>query len=152
MRAARWLLVLTLLAGAFAAATAWPRVREVETGRSSAYPNLVPRVYSARPAEVASEAEAAIESLQGWRLAGGGSGAGGHALQAEHRLVPFAPLSEEVRVTIRATAAGTQVIVRSRSRVGPWDFGQNARNIRNLLESLDGRLARSRKKVGESTP
>jgi uncharacterized protein (DUF1499 family) len=33
------------------------------------------------------------------------------------------------------------VSVRSRSRLGKWDFGQNARNIRELLAALDQELA-----------
>jgi uncharacterized protein (DUF1499 family) len=30
--------------------------------------------------------------------------------------------------------------VHSQSRLGGWDFGQNARNIRELLEALDAEL------------
>jgi uncharacterized protein (DUF1499 family) len=45
-------------------------------------------------------------------------------------------------VTVRVRGAGgrSTVSVRSRSRVGKWDFGQNARNIRELLTELDREL------------
>jgi len=32
------------------------------------------------------------------------------------------------------------VSVKSESRFGPWDFGQNARNIRTFLSRLDQQL------------
>jgi len=43
-------------------------------------------------------------------------------------------------VRIRREGGKTLVSVRSRSRWGPSDFGQNARNVRELLAALDGAL------------
>ena len=47
---------------------------------------------------------------------------------------------DDVTIRIRRKAGKTQLSVRSSSRVGKWDFGQNARNIRKLLAALDARL------------
>jgi uncharacterized protein (DUF1499 family) len=40
-------------------------------------------------------------------------------------------------VRIRRQSGRTRLNVRSRSRLGPLDFGQNARNIRELFALLD---------------
>jgi uncharacterized protein (DUF1499 family) len=55
----------------------------------------------------------------------------------ETRLFRF---EDEVTVKIQRQGGATTVSVRSRSRVGTWDFGQNARNIRELLDALDAAL------------
>ena len=151
MRALRWLFVLALVGSAIALSTAWPRVSEVETGASHEYANLAPRAFPQTPAEVSRAVESAVTALPGWSLRGSGSGSGGHAIQAEHRLLSFAPFREDIVVSVRPTGKGSRVSIRSRSRVGPWDLGQNARNIRQLLAELDRRLAPTRGKVGESS-
>jgi uncharacterized protein (DUF1499 family) len=51
-------------------------------------------------------------------------------------------LEHDVNVRIRREGSVTRVSVRSRSRSGPIDLGQNARNIQGLLGLLDTRLAR----------
>lgn len=134
---------LIILAGAGLAAgwalTAWPRINLVETGRTPEYPDLQPRLYSAPPAKVAEAVKACLGELPRWRLVGSGSGPGGTELSAIHttRLLRF---DDEVHVRLRAEGGGTRVSVRSRSKVGKYDFGQNARNIRELLQALDARL------------
>jgi uncharacterized protein (DUF1499 family) len=47
---------------------------------------------------------------------------------------------DDVTVTIRRKGGKTVVSVRSKSRIGEWDFGQNARNIRDLFQALDAEL------------
>jgi uncharacterized protein (DUF1499 family) len=134
----RFVLLLALLAGV-AAALAWPRLNDVETGRTPAYPDLQPRRYTADVAQVSQAARALLGSLPRWRLVGAGSGPGGAELQAVHqtRLWRF---EDDVTVRIQRRDGRTVVSVRSRSRVGQWDFGQNARNIRAFLEALDARV------------
>jgi uncharacterized protein (DUF1499 family) len=44
---------------------------------------------------------------------------------------------DDVNVRIRREGAKTKVSVRSKSRMGTMDFGQNARNVRELLAALD---------------
>jgi hypothetical protein len=84
---------------------------------------------------VAEAEKAAVSRLPRWTLKGAGKGPGGFALQAEHEN-PLG-LVEEVSVRVHREGGRTKVKVRSRSRTGKIDFGQNARNIRELLAALD---------------
>jgi len=45
-----------------------------------------------------------------------------------------------VTIRIRREGGSTRLSVRSRSRIGMWDFGQNARNIQEFLRELDQEL------------
>jgi len=129
-----------LLAGGLAAALAWPRINDVETGRTAAYPDLRIRHYPAGSKKVMSAVKDVIAKLPGWTFVGSGSGPGGTAVQVV-RALPVLPLKYDVTVRIQGEDGGARVSVRSRSRLGPWDFGQSARNIRELLAALDRELA-----------
>jgi len=135
-----WMWLVGLIAvAAVAAAVSWPRINVVETGRTPEYPDLVPRRYAATPEQVVEAVEGTLAELPRWSLQGQGSGPAGFALQAEHRTRLFRFVDD---VTIRVTpeGQGSHVSVRSASRLGQWDFGQNARNVRELLAALDARL------------
>jgi uncharacterized protein (DUF1499 family) len=132
-------LKLALVAGAVGIAAAyatWPRINDVETGRTPEYPDLQPRSYAAGEAQVAQAARKAIERLPRWRLVGSGSGTGGHSLQAVATTRVFR-FEDDVTVSIQRQGGRTRVTVRSKSRIGKADFGQNARNIRAFLAELD---------------
>ena len=133
------LLAGAVVAAVVAAVLAWPRLNVVETGRTPEYPDLVPRRYAAAPERVVAAVEAAVHALPRWTLKGAGSGAAGHALHAETRTRVFR-FVDDVTVRVSAAGDGSEVSVRSASRVGKWDFGQNARNVRELLAALDARL------------
>ena len=62
------------------------------------------------------------------------------------RLLGF---EDDVTVTVEAHGAGSLVNMRSRSRVGRGDFGQNARNIRELQSALESRLELARTATSE---
>ncbi len=135
----RKLLVVVLIALAVAAATAWPRINEVETGRTPEYADLQPHVYKASPAAVEEALRAAVAAIPRLEWKNSGRGPGGTAVQ----LVASTPLlkfQDDVTVHLKAEGGRTRVSVHSKSRVGQWDFGQNARNIRELLAELDRRL------------
>jgi uncharacterized protein (DUF1499 family) len=134
------LVAVIVVLGAAAASLAWPRVSDVETGRSPEYPDLQVREYRAGAAAVAGAAERAVASLPRWRLVGSGRGPAGTALQAEAG--SLLRLSYDVTVRITPGKGLTRVSVRSRSRLGSLDLGQNARNIRRLLEALDREVRR----------
>jgi uncharacterized protein (DUF1499 family) len=140
MKRALALVLLGLVAAGLGAAVAWPRINDVETGRTPEYPDLVRRQYEASPEAVAAAARKALGRMPRWSLTGSGQGVGGHALQAvrETRVFRF---KDDVTIQIDRKGARTEVSVRSRSRVGQWDFGQNARNIRELLAALDTELS-----------
>lgn len=137
-------LVVLIIIAAVAAALclAWPRLHQVETGRTPEYPDLQPRSYAAGGDRVASAVKAVVARLPRWRLVGAASGIKGTDVQAEHVMF-VAALKEDVTVQVRRKGARTEVSVLSRSASVPWDFGQNARNVRTLLDELDRELERA---------
>lgn len=133
----KWVFLLAALA-VLIAVLAWPRLNDVETGHTPDYPDLQPREYSLPEGTVASAAQAAIAVIPRWRLIGSGHGPGGSEVHAE--ALTRLGFRDDVTVRIRSEGARTRVTVRSRSRVGRWDFGQNARNIQAFLNEMDRRL------------
>ena len=135
----RRLFLVLILAGAVAAALAWPRLNDVETGRTPEYPDLQVRTYARDVASVVKAAQRVVERLPRWTFVGAGQGPGGAEVRAVHK-TPVFRFSDDVTVRIRAAGGRATVSVRSKARVGKWDFGQNARNIRELLGELDREL------------
>jgi hypothetical protein len=132
---------LAFVAGAILivlAVTHWPRLDRVETGRTPEYPDLPVRDYGASEATVDKAARAAIAALPRWTTIGGGKGPGGSEILAEAGTM--VGLKHDVTVRIRRQDGRTTVNVLSRSRALPWDFGQNARNIRAFLAELDRQM------------
>ena len=134
----RFLLIL-LLVGAAVAFLAWPRLNDVQTGRTPEYPDLQDRAYTATEQRVGEAVKTTLGRLPGWTLVGAGRGPGGMSVQAVHATLPG--FKDDVTIRIRREAGKTRVSVRSRSRVGKLDFGQNARNIREFLGALDHDLS-----------
>jgi len=135
------LILAVVLLAAVLAATAWPRLNTVETGRTPEYPDLQEREYRASERAVTEAVKRAIAGLSRWSLIGSGQGPGGSALQAVAATRVFR-FKDDVTIRIRRSGGATRVNVVSRSRVGKWDFGQNARNVRELLAALDTQLDR----------
>jgi uncharacterized protein (DUF1499 family) len=133
-------LLLVVAAAAAAAFLAWPRLNSVETGRTPEYPDLQPREYAASEQKVTEALKAAVARLPRFAFVGAGRGPGGSELQyvATTRVLRF---KDDVSVRVRREGGKTKVSVRSKSRVGTLDFGQNARNVRELLAALDRELA-----------
>jgi hypothetical protein len=131
--------VVALVAAAAVAATRWPRINVVETGRTPEYPDLREREYAAPEAAVGRAARAAVAALPGWTFVGAGEGRGGTSIQA--LATRPAPVKTEITITIRRQGAKTTVRVRARSTFGPWDFGQGARHIESFLAELDRQMA-----------
>ena len=134
----RTLLIIALVAAGFVAVTRWPRINQVETGRTPEYPHLREREYSASEAVVGRAAKAAVEALPGWTLVGAGAGRGGTAVQALATRAGF--LKTEMTIAIRRQGAKTVVRTLARSTFGPWDFGQGARHIEAFHAELATRL------------
>ncbi len=128
--------LIAVVAGIIWALTSWPRLREVETGRTPEYPDLRVRDYTSAESVVAKAAKTAVERLPRWSPGALGSGPGGTEIQAVASAA-FWPVKSDVTIRIRRDGGKTRVSVRSRSRMGPLDFGQNARNIRDFLAELD---------------
>ena len=139
MSPGRAILLVAVIAAAGVAATRWPRINEVETGRTPEYPDLREREFSAPEAVVSRAAKAAIASLPGWSLVGAGQGPGGTAIQALATKTDLA--KTEMTIGIRRQGSKTLLRVKARSTYGPWDFGQGARHIHDFLDALDREMA-----------
>ncbi len=133
------LLLLLVVAGAVAAFLAWPRLSMVETGRTPEYPDLQPREYAANEQKVTEALKAAVAKLPRFAFVGAGRGPGGSEVHYVAS-TPVLRFKDDVNVRIRREGGKTKVTVRSKSRMGTMDFGQNARNVRELLAALDREL------------
>jgi hypothetical protein len=122
--------------GAVGLAVAWPHVNDVETGRSPEYPDLKVREYRAGVEDVSRAVQKVLKRLPRWEFVGAGSGPRGAEIRAVHTAL-ILRIRDEVTVRVSSAGGRTHLSVRSRSESLPWDFGQNARNIREFLESLD---------------
>jgi hypothetical protein len=132
------LLLAAVLGGAWAY-THWPRLTEVETGRTPEYPDLKVRDYMTSEEKVAKAARATVERLPAWTFVAQGKGPGGAEIQARAR-TPWVRSDADVVIRVRREGGRTRVAVRSRWGLGPLDFGQNARNIQLFLAELDQEL------------
>jgi uncharacterized protein (DUF1499 family) len=136
------LLVGVLLLGGIGAGVlalrSWPMINIVETGRTPEYPDIQPRTYQKPTAEVFDAALHVINRLSRWSLVGYDEKQGDIQAEARTALWRFV---DDVRIRVRSREGVTVVEVRSASRVGRGDFGQNARRIRGFLMELDRQLA-----------
>lgn len=114
---------------------------DVTTGRAPGYPDLQNRVYDMPPVQTLQFARAAIALLPRWRLVSA-SAPTGSTLRAQVRTVVGGFVDD---VFVEVTPAGpnndaSRVVIRSRSRVGRADLGENARHIRALQAAMDNKL------------
>lgn len=131
-------LVAVTVTGLLVAASIWPVINEVETGKTAEYPEVQPQYYTTDPQRVFEEARLGIEAMDNWTLVS--EDAATWTLEAE-RETSVLGFVDDVSVTIEpVTEFVTRVHVKSASRVGKGDFGQNARNIRQFFAELDERL------------
>ena len=113
-------------------------VNDITTGESAAYPALRSRVYYSDIAAAMAAAEQALDHLPHWKLVT--RDAENDALEAEVR-TPFGLFTDDVTVYLFPLGGSqTRVTIRSRSRLGRGDLGQNAAHIRELQAAMDDRL------------
>jgi uncharacterized protein (DUF1499 family) len=119
-------------------ASIWPVLNDVTTGETPAYPDVLPQYFSTDPARVYDESVAAVEELDDWEVVEAKEEERVVEATRETTLFGFV---DDITITVQPqTEFVTVVKVRSRSRVGKGDFGQNARNIREFQAELDERL------------
>jgi len=115
-----------------------------------AYPDLVPRRFTVDTEELANAALKAVERV-GWtvtdRSLPSQPGEPGVIL-AEHRTLVFA-FVDDITVRVLPDPIGSLLDLRSRSRVGAHDLGENARHMRRYLTELDAVLIEA---FGETDP
>lgn len=127
--------VLALVA--VAVLRSWPVINVVETGRTPEYPDLQPRQYRAHKDQVLDSALRAVKALPRWTPVSSRPELGEIRAEASTRLLRFV---DDVVIRVEEQAGATVVNVRSASRVGRGDFGQNARNVRAFLAELDRQM------------
>lgn len=139
------ILVVAIIVSAFL----WPTINEVETGITPEYPEIQPQYYSTEPERIFEEARAAVEAMPNWEVVQSDPRA--HRLEAERTTRVFRFVDDVTIEVEPVTEFVAQVHLRSASRVGKGDFGQNARNIEEFFVELDGRLGavRFRPEEGE---
>ena len=113
------------------------RTAQIKAEQAAAYPSLAPLTLEIPPADVFALVQKAA-AQRGWQVyesaAPGGRTGVGRLEAIDRSLVMRFP--DDVTVRIRPTAVGARVDVRSASRIGTHDFGQNARRIQSFLQTL----------------
>ncbi|MBL8799887.1 MAG: DUF1499 domain-containing protein [Planctomycetia bacterium] len=94
---------------------------------------LVPPILSLPLAEALVHIEEAIGRLRRWRVEKVDSDKLTIHACRQTRLLRFV---DDILIRLEPTAQGTRVHLRSQSRVGVGDFGQNRRNLQELLQAL----------------
>jgi len=137
MRLMVGVLVLGGIGAGIVALRAWPMINVVETGRTPEYPDVQPRTYQRPMGEVFDAAMHAVSRLSRWTLVGDDESKGEIRVEARSRLWRFV---DDITIRLADREGTTVVDVRSASRVGRGDFGQNARNIRRFQNELETRV------------
>ena len=96
-------------------------------------PALAPVDLPLPPGEALHRVEAVLGALPCWHLEA--VDPAGATLRATHRTRLWG-FVDDVTVRLEPVAGGTRVRARSQSRVGISDFGQNRRNLLELLGAL----------------
>ena len=137
----KWVLALAIggavALGAVAVLKIWPTINIVETGKTPEYPDVVPRRYPASKDRAFDAALHAVDRMPRWTLVSSRPEQGDIRAEAKTRLLRFV---DDVVVRVTEEGGRTAVNVRSASRVGRGDLGQNARNIRAFFLELDRQL------------
>jgi uncharacterized protein (DUF1499 family) len=110
-------------------------VNDVTTGESFDYPDLRAHVYFASIDNVAKAAEQAIASLSKWRLVF--NDIDKKVLVAEVE-APIGGFLSEVTITLSHLGPRhIRTVIRSSSKVGKGDLGENDRYIRQAQDAMD---------------
>jgi uncharacterized protein (DUF1499 family) len=96
-------------------------------------PALAAVVLPVPPGEALARVEAAVRTLPRWQLRHSDALAGTIQATRQTRLFRF---TDDITVRLEPAEGGTRVRARSQSRVGLLDFGQNRRNLIELLSAL----------------
>ncbi len=129
------------------------RINDVTTSATSEYPELKSRVYDSSPENTTIFAAAAAARLPRWKVVR--TDPVDHLVLCEVKTL-FGLFTDDVTVRIQPfgpTGDVSRVQIRSRSRVGNADLGQNARHIRELQREMDEKLPHlSAESFPESAP
>lgn len=139
--AAAALVVALILIGVVIPMAIWPNINDVETGHTPEYPDVQPQSYALEAGEVGEAAVDAVDDLNLWELEETDEAPGQIDATRETRIFGFV---DDVTIWVDEEDGVSEVNVRSRSRTGEFDYGQNARNIGEFFEALDNRIGDDR--------
>jgi uncharacterized protein (DUF1499 family) len=109
---------------------------EVAAQQKEAYPDLQPLISDAGPEEAFA---AAKKTLEGMGMEIVSANEGDLHIEATYTTLLYG-YKDDMVVRITETSGGTRVDVRSKSRVGRSDLGQNAKRIRAFMNRLKDEL------------
>lgn len=112
----------------------WPFINIVETGKTPEYPDIQPCLYPFPIDQVYNAAHEVVQSLSLWRVVQVDKK---HGMIGVEVTTPLFRFIDDITITIDVIKEKTRVCARSASRVGKWDLGQNARNLRLFFRSID---------------
>ena len=116
-------------------------VNDITTGESLAYPELLSRVYYGDSATVLQAAQTAVKRMPRWRVVH--SDPKSETVEAEVE-TPIGHFLDDVTIyVVNLGGNRCRVTIRSRSRQGRGDFGQNSVHIRDLQDAMDLVLTRN---------
>lgn len=124
--------VIVLASIPFLLGLLWPRINDVSTGATPEYPDIQPQSFT-QPIEKVFEAAHESSKAMGWDVLEVDRNAMTIEAVATTRLFRF---KDDVTVTVTRENDRTVVNIRSRSRVGKSDLGENARRIRAFQAEL----------------
>lgn len=115
-----------------------------ETAPGGGEKGLETRFYDADVETVRKGAKEVVGKLStwgaSWRLVDETEGGSVSSIKVE---VPVVVFTDDLVVTIKDERGKSRVDVRSASRVGKSDFGENARHVRKFLAALDERFRKN---------
>lgn len=116
----------------------WGRDLTTNVASTSDGGDLAPVAFKAPPQQAAQLVSQAAAALARWQHAGGdGTTTELHFV----RTTPLLRFKDDVHVRLHPQGDQTVVHIRSRSRLGRGDLGQNPRNIQQLIAELNRRGA-----------
>ncbi len=130
--------IVVLLAGIFILGRFYPD-NIAETAPDGGKKNLKTRNYKTDSATAERTVKEVVPTLSTW---GGKWKIAGESVSAEKGKiikteVPVVVFTDDLEVYLKENGGGVTVDVKSNSRVGRSDFGENARHVNQLLNALD---------------
>lgn len=116
---------------------AWFTQNDVTTSVSKAYPELVSRTYAQPVDDVYHQLQAVAADIPRWRVVR--TDASARRIEVEVRTA-VGGFTDDLTATVEPDGTGARVVIRSRSRVGRGDLGENARHIQALQRRMDAAL------------
>ncbi len=105
----------------------------VSEAQREAYPDIVPVQFSVSPDQAYQDALAAAKKMHWWKIQASNQLSG--KIEATST-IPWFGFKDDIVIRIDSAGSGSRLDIRSDSRLGRSDIGENARRIRNYMSIL----------------